>query len=239
LKRNQIGSIRIFSDETGKTGGPEAFLIVASVWVLNGHSVYQITKAINDWKATHNWRGKELHFNQIKKQQKEAIFELIETIASNREYLSFKSVAIQHKNLKRRPVDNAVVQLHERMVKYGLDHEFQARRVGLPKVIYLTMDHETSIDGITLDTMKQQVDSYFKPRYQDSIQIGEFATVDSEISALVQLADMLAGSLNRRYNTPGNNHLDEIAQQFLTALDIDLTARQDGDEIDSYTMIKL
>lgn len=237
--RPEINSIRVFSDETGKNGSPDTYLIVASVWVLNGRAVFQVTSAISDWKIKNGWGSKELHFNKLKRHHTEAIHELTEIISANREYLSFKSIAIQHKNLKRRSVENAVIQLHERMVNYGTFHEVNTGRVGLPRELHLTIDHETSIDGLALDTMKQEVHAYLSSKFPDGITIGQFATVDSESSLLVQLADLLAGSLNRVLNTAGNNHLDEFAQQFLTALGIHLQEHKSSDDFDSYAMFHL
>lgn len=235
----EVSSIRIFSDETGKNGNAETYLIVASVWVLTGLAVYEVTSAVNDWKARHNWGNKELHFNQLKKHHARAIHELGIILSSNREYLSFKSIAIQHKNIKRRKIEDAVAQLHERMVKYGAEHEINSNRVGLPRILHLTMDHESSIDGIALDSMKNAVSDYLEAKFEDKVSTGMFVTVDSHQSVLVQIADLLAGSLNRVYNTAGSNHMDDYARSFLNSLGIELSDIKSSDELDSYAMFHI
>lgn len=59
-----VKKVHIFADETGKT---HRYVMVASVWVLNGRAVFAISKAIAEWKAKSVWKSREIHFTKFGK----------------------------------------------------------------------------------------------------------------------------------------------------------------------------
>ncbi|HZS80741.1 MAG TPA: DUF3800 domain-containing protein [Herbaspirillum sp.] len=210
----------VYSDETGKS---EDYVIIGSVWVLNGRAVYDVTKAIKDWQVGSKFARREVHFSAFGKDDLDAVADYLSVIAANREFLSFKLIAINRRN-SRRPIEDVVQRLHERMLVQGLRHEIESGRVGVLRHVALTMDEEQSLDRIALADMRDRVEEGIEREHLDGVTLDDrFNTVSSKDSALVQLADVIAGVANRRLNIKGKrNYKDEIADQVMDALGLKL-----------------
>ncbi|APR35685.1 DUF3800 domain-containing protein [Paraburkholderia sp. SOS3] len=213
-------TLQVFSDETGK--GDE-HVIIGSVWVLNGRAVYDVTKAIKDWQAGSKFAKRELHFSAFGKGDMAAVVDYLNIVAANREFLSFKLIAMSRRNT-RRPIEEVVQRLHEFMLVRGLRHEIESGRVGVPRHVAVTMDEEQSIDRIVLAEMRNRVADGVERARLDGISLDErFNAVSSKDSALVQLADVIAGAANRRLSFKGErNYKDEIADRVMDVLGLQL-----------------
>lgn len=226
--------IRVFADETGKT---QDYVIVSSVWVLNGRAVYTLDRAISDWKETSLWKGKEIHFSRMSARDVPVMAEYIEMILRNREYLSFHTVSVQ-RSRTRRSIDEIVEKLHENMLSHGAQHEINNNRVTLPQKIEVTLDHEQSLDPFSLNELKRRANTLLSEQYP-GIEISSINAVSSRTSSIVQLSDVIAGAINRKLNTPnGNNVKDEMANMIIGMLDIDISLGQMSDQ-DSSTIFNL
>jgi len=229
-------TLQVFADETGKT---EAHLIVGAVWVLNGRAVFDVTQAINTWKAKSTFAKRELHFARFGKGDIDAIADYLRVIEANREYLSFKLIAVRRDNL-RRSTEDAVQRLHEFMLLKGLEHEVNSGRVGLPRDVTFTLDEEQSLDQIALEGMKQRIHDGLQSRHGDTLTLESVVAVSSKNSALVQLADVVAGSVNRRLNFTGTrNHKDDIADLVIATLGIELDSDEQDADLDATVMFHI
>lgn len=218
-------TLHVFSDETGKT---EAHVIVGSVWVLNGRSVYGITKAIDTWKEKSTFFEREMHFAKLGKGDLNAVRGYLDVVQENREYLSFKLIAVPRGNLKR-PIEDTVQRLHEFLLLKGLSHEVGSGRVGTPRYVTVTLDHEQSLDRIALEGIKGHIALGLQQEHGDAVVLEDIQTISSRKSALVQLSDMIAGAANRRLNFKGDrNHKDEVADLILDTLGIELEEGRDA-----------
>ncbi|MDN7845798.1 DUF3800 domain-containing protein [Burkholderia multivorans] len=214
-------TLQVFSDETGKG---EDHVIIGSVWVLNGRAVYDVTKAIKDWQAASKFARREIHFSAFGKGDTDAVSDYLNVVAANREFLSFKLIAVNKRN-SRRPIEEVVQRLHEFMLVRGLRHEIESGRVGVPRHIAVTMDEEQSIDRIALTEIRNRVTESIERENLDGVTFDErFNAVSSKDSALVQLADVVAGAANRQLNFKGErNYKDEIADRVMDVLELKLT----------------
>ncbi len=211
--------IHVFADETGKT---HDFVIVAAVWVLSGRAVFKVTQAINEWKETSAWAGREIHFAKFGKMDFDTLRDYLGVIQQNREFLSFKVIAVQKSRTKRK-IEEVIEKLHEHMLVRGAEHEIEQGRVDLPREIGVTIDEEQSLDPFILSEMTRRVAADFAQHYKDQLQIESIQTVSSRSSALVQLADLVAGAVNRRLNHVGaKNYKDEMADWIVHTLDLAL-----------------
>lgn len=200
--------VLVFADETGKTG---AFICVAAVWVLTGHALFKLDTAIRAWQENSPWGGREIHFSEFKKSHMPALREYLNLIAQHREYLSFKVIAMERATTKR-PIDEVVRRLHEFMLIRGAEHEVQSNRIGLPHEIRLTVDAEQSLDAIACADIKEKVGFAYRARFDDQLSISDVASASSHQSTLIQLADIIAGAVNRRKNHAGEpGHKDDMA----------------------------
>ena len=69
--------------------------------------------------------------------------------------------------------------------------------------------------------------------------LGTLESVSSRKSPMVQLADLIAGAINRRLNHTGNkNYKDEMADRVIHALDLQL-GEEEVDGIDVTTLFKI
>lgn len=132
--------LHIFADETGKN---DDFAIVAAVWVLTGRSMFTLSRAIQEWKDKSPWAAREVHFARLAKNDGGALEQYLRVVQENREFLSFKLIAIQRAKT-RRSIEEVVEKLHEHMLLRGADHEISSGRVDLPRDIAVTIDEAQS-----------------------------------------------------------------------------------------------
>ncbi|MGF6534298.1 hypothetical protein P3T20_005102 [Paraburkholderia sp. GAS206C] len=229
-------TLQVFSDETGKT---EEHVIIGSVWVLSGRAVYDVTKAIKDWQAGSKFAKREVHFSAFGRGDMNAVDDYLNTVAANREFLSFKLMAMPKRN-SRRSIEEIVQRLHEMMLVRGLRHEIESGRVGMPRHVGVTVDEEQSIDRIVLSEIRNTVAEAVERAHLDGVTLDErFNAVSSKESALIQLADVIAGATNRRLNFRGDrNFKDDIADRVMDVLGLQL---EEGiaAEIDAAVLFKI
>lgn len=227
--------VTVFADETGKN---QNYVIVASVWVLTGRAVYTISKNISDWQSSSLWANREVHFTKFGRRDSDTLGEYLKIIQGNREFLSFKAIAVE-RSRTRRKIEDVVEKLHEHMLINGVEHEVEHHRVGPPQTINVTLDEEQSLDAITLAEVKRRVNSHFEDRFCGEMTLGALETISSRKSPLVQLADLIAGAINRKLNHTGEqNHKDEMADKVIHALDLQL-GEEEVDGIDVTTLFKI
>ena len=227
--------VNVYADETGKT---QDFVIVSSVWVLTGRAVYTVTQAIIKWQENSRWAKREVHFAKFGKKDLDTLKEYLGVILQNREYLSFKSIAVERSRTKR-SIESVVEKLHEHMLLRGAEHEIKSNRIDLPQKIEVTLDHEQSLDAITLDELKRRVNAGYKYSYGDSVEVSQIQTISSRKSQLVQLSDLVAGAINRKLNnTGGANFKDEMADLVVSMLDLQFQ-ESDVDGLDVSALFKI
>src|SRR5690606_30319763 len=188
--------INIFADESGKT---QDYVIVASVWVLSGKAVYTISQAISKWKEKSVWKDREIHFSKMGAKDIEPLAELLSVVLQNREFLSFKTIAVERKRTKR-AINEVIEKLHENMLIHGANHEISNNRVQLPQSLNVTVDHEQSLDAIALEELRRRINAEYSQSHGDKLKIASLVSISSKISPLVQLADVVAGAINRKLN---------------------------------------
>lgn len=227
--------VHIFADETGKT---HEFAIVAAVWVLTGRAIFDVTQAISNWKDLSLWAKREIHFAKFGKKDFETLRGYLKIIQENREFLSFKVIAIDRRKTRRR-IEEVVEKLHEHMLLRGADHEVRLKRIDLPREIEMTIDEDQSLDPFVLSELRGRVDTEFGKIYEGQLKLSEVRPASSRNSPLVQLADVIAGAVNRRLNYAGEeNYKDEMSDWIIDALDIALD--EEGlPELDASVLFKV
>jgi len=211
--------INVYADETGKN---HEFVIVAAVWVLTGKAVFSITQAVMEWKVNSVWKNREIHFTKFGKLDLDPLKEYLSVIQKNREFLSFKVIAVERSKAKRK-IEEVVEKLHEHMLIRGVEHEIKQGRINLPREIDMTIDEEQSLDKFTLSEMHRRIQSDFERTYGNQLKLYGVQTASSKNSSLVQLADVIAGAVNRHLNpTAEKNYKDEMAELIVKTLDLAL-----------------
>jgi hypothetical protein len=204
--------ISIFADETGKN---DEFVIVAAIWVLSGRSTFTITTAIQAWQQKSDWAKREVHFAKFGRNDLNPLSDYLRVIQENREFLSFKIIAVERARTNGR-IEDTVMKLHEHMLIRGIEHEIETNRIDLPRDIALTIDEDQALDAFKLADMKRNVSMTYDQAYGQQIILSSVETISSRKSSLVQLADLVAGSINRRLNHHGDRGVkDDIADTII------------------------
>lgn len=228
--------VRVYADETGKNG---KFAMVAAVWALSGIGSFKVRSAIEKWRSTSTFAHREVHFARLGRSDGDALNEYLRVVKDNSEYLSFKIIGIE-RSKTRRPIEEVVAKLHEQMLKKGTLHEVESGRIDLPRTIEVTVDAEDSLDAIALSEMKASIDGFFANQFPDgSLSLGEVVSAPSNRSALLQLADMIAGAVNRRRNYEGERNFKcDFADKIIEELNLVVEEGED-DLSDSSTVLRL
>lgn len=227
-------TVSIFADETGKTA---IWIIVAAVWVLDPRSVYELTNKIKAWKETSAWAArKEIHFSKFGTFDAEPLSQYLGLIAENRQFLGFKFAAVE-RAATQRSVEETVLRLHEFMAIEGLAHEVASNRVALPRSLELTVDKESSLDPLALYDAQMRIEARLRHTHGEQATVGWLQAAPSHKSALIQLADVIGGAINRILNSAGGprNHKDEMADMVVRTLGIQFRT-EDHERFDSAAM---
>ncbi|WP_197388215.1 DUF3800 domain-containing protein [Ralstonia pseudosolanacearum] len=190
------GVVQVFADETGKT---QRFVTVAAIWVLAGRAVYDVTQAVSTWQKTSVWANREIHFAKLSARDADVLQELLNVVVNHRAFLSFKVISYEREG-SRRSVEDIVARLHEFMLVRGLEHEVDSARVGLPLAVTVTLDEEPSLDEIARRDLQAAVERRYDEVFEGRASVENVVSVRSHDSVLVQLADLIAGAVNRRLN---------------------------------------
>lgn len=215
--------VKIFSDESGKN---QRFVSVASVWVLSGRAVFTLDQAIRKWQDSSRFSGREIHFANFGKKDIDALRDYLGVVLANREFLSFKVVAVE-RSKTRRSIEEVVQKLHEFMLVKGAEHEVASGRMSLPREMEVVLDEEQSLDPFVLSELKNSVAGIYEERHAKELRIESIQAVSSRNSSLVQLADVVAGAVNRKLNHEGEwNYKDDMAELVFGMLDLNMA--EDG-----------
>lgn len=245
LDKPSYGTLNVFADETGKT---EKFVIVAGIWILSERITSKIQRDYIAWSKSKSEQGiklpGEFHFktlNNKNNQELEIYKEFFNLIVQNSEMISFKAVAVDKTKLNRIPVSDLVTKLYYQFIRLGMNHEINSNRVQLPKKINLTKDEEGE-SALILETLKQGLADNFKIHYEDDLIMDQLISMPSHEHLFLQFADLFVAALNRKYNNPGNNNKDRLAEYILetvqineikySALQVESDDEKDTEEID-------
>ncbi|MGC0097658.1 DUF3800 domain-containing protein [Ralstonia pseudosolanacearum] len=226
------GVVQVFADETGKT---QRFVTVAAIWVLAGRAVYEVTQAVRAWQKTSVWANREIHFAKLGARDADVLQELLNVVVNHRAFLSFKVISYEREG-SRRSVEDIVARLHEFMLVRGLEHEVGSARVGLPLAITVTLDEEPSLDEIARSDLKAAVERRYDEVFEGRASVESVVSVRSHDSVLVQLADLIAGAVNRRLNHVAERGVkDDMADAIVDAFG--LVDREEDIGLDAFARL--
>jgi Protein of unknown function (DUF3800) len=246
LDKPSYGTINVFADETGKT---ETFVIVAGVWLLNEQLSARVQRDFIQWSSRKEAQGvklpEEFHFknlNNRNSQELELYKEFFNLILRNGEMISFKAVAVNKSKINRIPISDLITKLFYQFIRLGVNHEISSNRIQLPKKINLTKDEEEGESALILETVKQSLEDNFKIHYEDDLKMDQLISMPSHEHIFIQFADLFVAALNRKYNNPGNNNKDKLADYILetirikelrfSASQVEIDEEKDIEEID-------
>ncbi|GGA65221.1 DUF3800 domain-containing protein [Ornithinibacillus halotolerans] len=217
--------IFIYADETGKQ---DKYVIVASIWILNERAHADVFNNLKEWRtANKNLENfpKEFHFKEVDNRGKDLhhYINFFDTFMGNSEMVSFKAVTVNKQKLDRMSVSDIIKNLYTQLVRTGIEHEKSTGRISPPKQISYTKDDEGE-SRYQLIQIQQDLSDMLKIQHDEDFKLNSFASLPSDRFDLLQIADLFAASLNRRYNLQPNsnnrNAKDGLTNHILNAVDL-------------------
>ncbi|MDR1185455.1 MAG: DUF3800 domain-containing protein [Coriobacteriales bacterium] len=207
--RNQPGSLA-FIDDAGDPGfkfsdGSTRYFVIASVIFESQTQAATVSDAIRQYKVNKNWSKKfELKFNKLRK---DFVMEVLEAVIPH----DFRIRAIV--------VDKTKVINHQMRSKPDAFFNYVVKEV-LARNNSL-INAKVRLDGEAGKEYKRRTVAYFRKKINKvSYKIADFDYEDSKGNNLIQLADLIAGSIYRSKQTDLTDyshylealkpHIDEI-----------------------------
>ena len=207
----------VYIDESGKQA---ANLIVGGMWVLAAFQVVPLSRAINELKGRHNYRG-EFHFKELKSSEVMLYRSFMDTLVEHSGAVSFKLISCPRHGISKVP--DALNDLTYHLLSKGITHEHDTGRAPLPRKLRVYKDaEEVGADRLMLANLRDRLANTSQANWGDKLQFDVFEAMDSKGSWPLQAADLLVSSANRVFNNVGEklNHKDEVAQYVLEKLKI-------------------
>ena len=207
----------VYMDDSGKNADN---LIVGSVWFLADY--HQVHRAIFDIRKRNNFE-KEFHFKELTKRDLPIYKEVIDVFWKHANTVSFKIISVPRAGIKN--VSNAFSDIYYHLLIRGVEHEQITRRAALPRTLQVWIDQENMAkDKLMVANLSNRLKQASQSIFDDKLRVDAIYTVDSKNNAILQIADLFAGSANRILNRSGTtfNHKDELAEHILNPLGLDL-----------------
>lgn len=222
-----VPSLYVYADESGKTGS-ESFAIVGSLWIPDTGRARKLNFYLKEWLRAKEGDGiripKEFHFTEMKKMQLDIYKEFFHEVLSQSDVFSFKVVAANKSKIRGKSLDEIIFSLYYQVIHLGIEHETSTGRMGLPRDVYYYKDEDEGTDKLRMAELRQLLMERFKLYFEDSLKLCDFNSLPSRSFYLVQVADLITGSVSRVMNRKADgarNYKDEFAEFVLRELDID------------------
>lgn len=187
-------TITVFADESGKT---QATLIVGSVWFLDPVDTFRLVRRVQEWRQATGF-DEELHFTDLTPRTLERYIEFVELIIGEAPLISFKYITMPRAGL--RAVDDGFQLLFYELMRRGLQHEHDTGRAPMPRQLMLWKDEEAEGKGrdlLILAKLRESLTLASGAHFDGQFCVETCEALPSKHHALLQLADLYTGSINR------------------------------------------
>lgn len=202
----------VYADESGKGA---KYLVVGSLWLLNGIESRNISKDLSDWRTGASFKD-EIHFTNISNTNVERYYEILEILHRRSAAICFKAITLLRSGLSN--TQSALDDMFYHLIIRGVEHENSSGRAPLPRNFQLWKDaEEESKDNLFIANLADLLRKASVSFFSDNLFVSGMFAVDSRKSELIQLADLFTASVNRVVNASGSgDHVkDEFARTFL------------------------
>ena len=197
----------LYLDESGKT---DKYFVLAGV-LLNGDSdnnsqtlrFNSLKKTLND---KHHLSIKEFKFTEINSRNLAFYKDMVDTVFKEGLPLTFISIIVENKGLKRSTEKNKTKDLLQILLKDNLASIIVRATCSSPYAsnkakINITLDKDgCGYDSIEKEMLRQNLDTQLKQQYRYLVELDSLEDTDSKDNVLVQLADLYASSINNVFS---------------------------------------
>lgn len=222
LSKPDAPSITMYCDESGKAKDNK-YLLVGSLWIYEKNRAMQLHQALYEFKKDNKLDPKfEFHFTEMKNWEKDLYINCFKHCIKNIDMISFMAVAVERSKLRSKSISDAIIELYNFLVDYGIEHEITNSRISLPRNVVFFKDKDNATDdALMLGKLKQFLENQFAGKYNNQLYLERIFPADSFASPQIQLADIFTGSVGRILNFNKNQPKDEVAKEVLSVLGID------------------
>jgi hypothetical protein len=202
----------VYADESGKSG---TYLIVGSLWLLNGIESRNISTDLANWRAQTSFND-EIHFTNISNTNINRYYDILDILHKRSAAISFKAIKLARSGLSNQ--QSALDDMFYHLIVRGIEHEHDSGRAPLPRNFQLWKDaEEESKDKLFIANLTDRLRTASTSHFSGNLYVTDMFSIDSKMSELVQLADLFTASVNRLVNSPGSGeHVkDTFAKDFL------------------------
>ena len=226
----------VYADESGKNAD---HLIVGSAWMLSTGDYPRFVVESNDWREQ-NDVNYELHSSDLGKYRLEKYKDFIKQFVLIEGILGFKAISIPNSGFSDK--DKVIADLYYWILRRGLEHEIETKRISLPRRLSFAKDaEEEGYDERVLALVRDQLERDADTIFDGDLYYSTFGAIDSEEEILIQIADLFTWCVNRKLNVipdkDGSNWKDEFAMWFLSSVQFDLS--QEKTEKDRAVVLSL
>jgi hypothetical protein len=204
----------VFLDESGKTA---THLILGSVWVLHPSEIVRLLNAVQAWRKSNAFEG-EFHFKEINDGNLRHYISFADFVHSEASVLTFRALTCDRRGLKN--IDEMIEKLLYHLLLRGVQHENDTGRASLPRTLIVEKDADApGSDSMMLAQTSDRLKAASLSQLGGKLSLSDFKAVNSKGQPLIQVADLIAGSLNRIKNgTDTDSAKDKFAKYFLGKL---------------------
>lgn len=185
------------SGDPGLTSGSSRYFIIASIVLVGKDDRDSLIKAIDDYKRGLGWKkSEELKFH---KTHKDVIRLAIKTV--NRHEYSAYAIAVNKLNINR---DHLSLTEKDSIFLYTIKELLVQLKLS---------DSDIIIDGLRGPKYTRRARTYLRRELKtNGIGVGRIAFENSKSNSLIQLADLVAGSVARSFT--GKSDAEEYVRLF-------------------------
>lgn len=176
-------AISIYCDESGKN---QRYNLVGSLWINDGYRLFKVFQDLLEWK-TASGIDKELHFTNLKAQDKGIVEDFIKRVLGQSDALGFKAVILDSHTVREMSVEERNFRLHYQLIVKGIEHEVETGRFSLPRNISVTKDKDEGTDKLRLTELEQKLMTECQAYFDQAILVDKVSAEESHSSLFIQL----------------------------------------------------
>ena len=223
--------LSIWADESSKTQG--RFLVIGSVWGLDVARMWRVVRELQEWKREQGITG-EFKFNELTTGRLARAQAFVKKAMEYSALISLKACVLDTLAATGLKGEERLYRLYYELAVSGLEHEIGVGRVVLPRWLHFVKDADAGPHALRLPELERRLKVACQDYFKDSVRVDSVITGRSDQSPLLQLADLFAGSVARRFNTAGEtgNAKDAFASFFETVAGFDFVQAEESPDDD-------